>query len=283
MLITPCPINNGTLKNFPLFSIMFDYILHKITQKLRGVGYSIRKIALIIDVSESTVGRWIITEPTIKTRQTRKKIYTNEQILEILEKAKFKGLRQTVFEENLECSKSTLWNYYKSNNITCKKIYPQGASKDLLKKRENFKDTLENVSMYNIISIDESSFYKRLNPLRGWSKKGCRLHVPLQRKQSERYTLLSAISCRGIIKQIVFKGSCNGEIFQKFILSLTADHQYLLLDNVAFHKSISMKNTFREKKFIPILRVSPEWNPIEMYFSIIKAKFRRESLANKVR
>jgi transposase len=78
--------------------------------------------------------------------------------------------------------------------------------------------------------------------------------------------MLMAISNNRIIAYETYKTSINTNIFT---------NKYLLMDNVAFHKSLIVANTIKQSNnnllFIP--PYSPQLNPIEEVFSKIKHTF----------
>ncbi len=115
--------------------------------------------------------------------------------------------------------------------------------------------------------------------MKGWSYRNERIHVPMQRTQSKRYTLLAAISCNGVVKQELFDGNINTDRFIDFLnLIKSSPQQLVLLDNASFHKSSRVLETFKSigKTPVYVSPYSPEWNPIEHYFSLLKNRFRKE-------
>jgi hypothetical protein len=108
----------------------------------------------------------------------------------------------------------------------------------------------------------------------GYAMRGKRLHVPLHARRHDKYTLLLAVSNARIVGYELLCGSANGQVYAKFVsqLDLDSQHTHLLMDNVAFHKSKVVRDALAAKQLIALYTppYSPEYNPIEMAFSVFK-------------
>lgn len=90
-------------------------------------------------------------------------------------------------------------------------------------------------------------------------------------------TLTLAVSNTRLEKWSIVEGSSNSRVFMAFVLSLAdCPQRYVLLDNVAFHKSKAVLAAFERMGKIPVFipPYSPEFNPIENVFSYIKSAYR---------
>jgi transposase len=82
---------------------------------------------------------------------------------------------------------------------------------------------------------------------------------------------------RGVVASMVVKGSINSASFASFVGSLdAAPGSVAILDNVSFHKSAVVRDAAARKgiKFLFIPPYSPDFNPIEGTFSVLKAALR---------
>ena len=87
-----------------------------------------------------------------------------------------------------------------------------------------------------------------------------------------------AISCDNIVSYEIFKNkNIDQFIFYNFLKNKVfpiCNNKYILMDNAKFHKTKILFDLFRESKntvlFIP--PYSPQYNPIENVFGIIKNK-----------
>lgn len=146
----------------------------------------------------------------------------------------------------------------------------------LSEERAQFSQSAKDLDFQNIIAIDETAVYDRMNPTRAWSPRNERVYFPMQRLQSKKYTLITAMCDQKVVQQMIIKGSANAQIFKDFICSINSSKTHLLMDNVAFHKTKMVRKAMEEKGFTPVYTspYSPEWNPTEMFFSYLKRKLR---------
>ena len=98
----------------------------------------------------------------------------------------------------------------------------------------------------------------------------------------KRQNIIAAYSkTQGIIAPFVFEGGCNSEIFTNYIRDELCPHlkegQVVVMETAAFHKSKEIISLIEEKKckliFLP--PYSPELNPIEHYWSVLKKNVKK--------
>lgn len=267
---------------------MYSNQLKRIAQRLYDVfSYTYRAIANVLNIGKSTIQRWLSEESNKKLIVNRKRgrppILIDISLL--LPECKFMSLKQMIVQKSLKMSSSTLWRRMKENDISNKRIYhcQNNNQKDLQQLRKDFSKRMESVDVDNLISIDETSFYIKLNPLTAWSRHYERVHLPMQRILSKRYTVITAITSSNILHQEIHEQSINSTLFMSFIEKLPfTNRTQVLLDNAAFHKSKIVLDALHKKSLSPVFTspYSPEWNPVEFYFGYIKAKYRRNSMVN---
>jgi transposase len=95
----------------------------------------------------------------------------------------------------------------------------------------------------------------------------------------ERYTLLLAISKNEIVNYDIFKGALNLEIYKKFIENNKDNftNKTIINDNLRIHKNKTIIDycDMNNISLSFITPYSPDFNPIENYFSEAKRIFRR--------
>lgn len=232
-----------------------------------------------MNVSKSTIGRSLCEKGTPKQLKKRGRPKIELNVMSLFPKYQFSSLKTIISVENLQLSVTTLSRRLRELNITKKKVYHCiGNNFELLnQKRTLFSRNMQHAVASEYISIDESSFYHRLNPLKAWSIVGERVHLPNQRIVSKRYTLLSAITSEGLLMQKVIVGSAKAVDFAAFILDFPVTQcTKVLLDNASIHKSKVVKEAFDRMGLSQVFTApySPEWNPVELYFSEIKRQYR---------
>jgi len=152
---------------------------------------------------------------------------------------------------------------------------------ELIIKRQKFRNDVSKIDLNKIISIDESSFNNLNNNNKGLSKKGKGINMPCNKKRIKNNSLICAISVDKIIHYEIHETSVNSEIFFNFIDNLIKknklENHYFMIDNVRFHhcKKTLKLITDTNNNYIFTPPYSPNNNPIEVVFSIIKNKFKK--------
>ncbi|CAJ0761326.1 15528_t:CDS:2 [Entrophospora sp. SA101] len=83
------------------------------------------------------------------------------------------------------------------------------------------------------------------------------------------------------LKRELIKDAVNAEVFANFLARVELSNEgkhYLLLDNIAFHKSIKVKELLTKKNIEPryIVASNPYLNPVEEVFNVIKQYVRKQ-------
>jgi transposase len=155
-------------------------------------------------------------------------------------------------------------------------LLPARNQEDVWIKRASFYEKLQDIPINQVISVDETCFYDLPKYRRCWSYRGSRIQVPNLRTCGKRLTLCAAISHAGLLHQQLMEGPMNTRSFVSFVqtMHVPAHCKYILLDNVSFHRSASTLQAIHDRGLQPLFTspYSPDYNPIEMYFSWIKRK-----------
>lgn len=118
-------------------------------------------------------------------------------------------------------------------------------------------------------------------PLRGWSKRGARLHDQVPHGKWVTLTFVAALRCDRITAPCVFDGPINGESFrayiEQFLVPTLSQGDIVIMDNLGSHKGKAVRDAIRSagahRLFLPAY--SPDLNPIEQVFAKLKALLRR--------
>lgn len=246
---------------------------------------SLRCVSSVYGVGKSTLGRWIRAEGRSvgETRGTRTPMHRqlSDKVGSILEQNPFFKGHDVVAElrrQGIKASESTVCRSRRSAGYSRKRV------------RARFRPrlpTADGASQYlaaldgapEALAIDETCIYFEEAPRYGYSRKGER--CVFKRRQPQRtgkVTLLLAISeVRGVVASKVVKGSVNAAVFASFVDELDARRgSVAILDNVSFHKTAVVRAAAERKgiTFVFIPPYSPEFNPIEGTFSVLKSALR---------
>lgn len=174
--------------------------------------------------------------------------------------------------------------------MTCPNhAYPQLSKKAI--ERLEFKRSAycvligELYSREQLVFVDESAMDRRLTyRTHGWALKGKRASKKGHFKRGKKYSVLPAISLDGILDISVVEGSFNTRLFEDFVESLVGvmnpyplANSVLIMDNCKIHKSQYVADLCESKgiELVFLPPYSPDFNPIELAFSSIKAWIRK--------
>ncbi|CEG78177.1 hypothetical protein RMATCC62417_12822 [Rhizopus microsporus] len=197
--------------------------------------------------------------------------------------------------QELKVSKSTVYNFVRTEcNLSLKKTQFQPVDKNSEKKK--IQKRFDRVHKWectdmdfrtNCAFLDESAFHINLKRSMAWSKKGLPAVVTVPKTRAQTTTILGAISASGLIK-------CSLRLPQPpaIFLKATMDEMdryphmkrhYLITDNAPIHKfeDIAKYIISRGYRYAYLPSYSPELNPIEQFWSVVKSKVKRNRLLEK--
>lgn len=138
------------------------------------------------------------------------------------------------------------------------------------------------------VYVDESGFEEKDSyRTHGWSTQGKKIYG--DRSGSRRRTNLVAGKIgKKIIAPLLFIGSMNAACFNfwlaEILLPVLPSNSVIILDNAAFHKTAETQkiihNSTHELIYLP--PYSPDFNPIEQDFAIIKKRLKFSNPANSL-
>jgi putative transposase len=254
----------------------------------------------IFNVARSTIKKWQneYIEKNIKLKYTRfiKNIEENQKILEFTKKLVKSNPYITYYELKLKIKEQFNIQYYDHNirqilkklNLTRKKVkyihkIDENKLKYITNRKKEYYDKIKNININKIISIDESAFIdNNLNYNYGLSEKGTKIYDNKNIYGNNKYSLLMAITSSKILNYNLYDTNINSNIFNIFIDNLIKKEKLkgytFIMDNVAFHKNKNLISIIESSEnyllFIP--PYSPDYNPIENLFSIIKNKVKKQ-------
>lgn len=89
---------------------------------------------------------------------------------------------------------------------------------------------------------------------------------------------------RGLEHALITDEAINAEDFQSFVKDVARKNYgqqlALFMDNLAVHKTNTLKALYGQLDIMPLFNIpySPETNPIEACFSVVKSHFKRRRL-----
>jgi transposase len=115
----------------------------------------------------------------------------------------------------------------------------------------------------------------------GRSPRGERLRMAVPHGRRKTTTLIAGLRLDGMVAPMVLDGPINGDWFEAYVsqilLPTLRPGDVVIMDNLSSHKRASVQEMIEAKgarlRFLP--PYSPDFNPIEMAFSKLKALLRR--------
>jgi len=152
---------------------------------------------------------------------------------------------------------------------------------DVKIERDAWIATQGEMDVNKLIFLDESGINTGMTRLYGRSSSDERVVDYIPDVRFERTSILSSIRINGDMVPLVFEGALNGELFKAYISQCLVptlhEGDIVIMDNLTSHKVKGVVD--------PIIAVgatvvylppySPDFNPIEMMWSKVKAHLRK--------
>jgi transposase len=267
------------------------------------LGIEHEKVAALYGVSDLTLRRWILAfnrrgidglidrpKPGRRRKISREKAADLCAVLDDPKRVgqvhwtgkKFHGYLRS--DLSLEVGYSTVIRFLHEQNYRLKVPQPWPDRQNEA-ERQAFVETLQALQQDPDVEIwfgDESGFEGDPRPRRRWAKKGEKARVT-KNGDHLRMNVTAIIAPRtGHGYALEFSHS-DTEIFQAFLdhanrdLAFERKRQILILDNASWHKNQQLRWGRFEPLFLPAY--SPDFNPIERLWLIIKAEWFTDFIA----
>ena len=254
--------------------------------KIRIVNYYLsqtvtyREMEKLFSIGRSTICRWVNVKD-MKTNEQKSPCLGDRlsyQIKNLLLAEPYLYLREIRDKIGRKLSLVQISRIVRKMGFTIKKVVKRVVtSKNTQVIKDEFKDGMKKENWGSVYCLDETGFQLEMKSDYGRSLKGVRLYQDGKGKHIRKYwTGIFLISIKGVVKYELYKGSVNGEQLLNFLKDTLNNGGVLVMDNVSFHKSGKIKDYLKAssidvKYTIPY---SPELNPIEEVFGILKRKIR---------
>jgi transposase len=154
-------------------------------------------------------------------------------------------------------------------------------SLDKINKRCIYASEISRYLPENLVFLDETGFNAHTTRSYGYSEKNTKAYKNVPANRGQNVSCMCVITMDGLIAFEYKRGAYNGESFINFIenkLSMffwSNPEKILIMDNARFHHSRDVLQKLNSlginHKFLPAY--SPQLNPIEEFFSMLKSRF----------
>ena len=134
--------------------------------------------------------------------------------------------------------------------------------------------------------MDESGFEAQTYRTHGWAKRGTKVHGKVTgNKRKGRTNLIMAQRGKEWLAPITFTGSCHHEFvtewFRECLIPQLRPNSLVIMDNAPFHNKANIKALLEKRghTLLPLPTYSPDLNPIEQTFAILKKRRQATGLS----
>jgi transposase len=241
---------------------MYPLDRRQLAQHVYTLLSSLRKTAIILQVSHTTVSRWLkyperkaydlkIQSKSKQVVQTIKAIIMNDPFVSV---QRLKDIINSTFPFSV--SSELVRTVILKSGLSRKKcrFFSEPTNQkdkivEFIKKRDDFKQQGR-----QFVSLDETSFGRNGIITTGYALKGQRLYVKKNVPRITTTSVIAVASHNGFVATRQVNGSFNTILFGEFLESLQLQQgTVILLDNVAFHhsKQEDGKNNFTNPMLPP--------------------------------
>lgn len=194
-----------------------------------------------------------------------------------------KGIAQHLLGQSIEISQPTVCRTLKKLGVTRKRVNrvaENTLSPQLIAERKQFALKLRTIPKEKLLFLDETGFNLHTSRNYGYSpiNTPCVSTVPANRGRN--VSVLAIINENNVLHNNSVVGSFNGELFFRFLeeckeKNIIRKDNYVILDNARIHKTQDVMNFFTSNGFniVFLPPYSPQLNPIEQVFSILKNRY----------
>lgn len=142
-------------------------------------------------------------------------------------------------------------------------------------------EEIADVSAEQLVFVDESGANITLTPRYGRAPRGARCIGQVPRNWGKNTTLMAAMTLGGVQTAVVIEGAMDRPVFDQFVAHFLVPQlrpgQRVIWDNLSVHKSLDAEDLIAAAgcRVVRLPSYSPDFNPIELLFSKLKAHLRR--------
>ena len=152
---------------------------------------------------------------------------------------------------------------------------------DVRRRREAWFELQPDLDPDRLVFIDETGTNTKMARLRGRAPVGERCRAPIPHGHWKTTTFVGALRLSGMTAPMTLNGAMNGPAFTAYVEQMLVPTlrpgDIVVMDNLPAHKPAAIRDAIEragaELRFLP--PYSPDFNPIEMAFSKIKALLKK--------
>jgi transposase len=156
----------------------------------------------------------------------------------------------------------------------------QAATERVQKLRTEYWDKVKDIDPENLVFLDETGILLGLARTHARSEQGTRAYDLKPFYRGAKVTAIGAISINKVVALMTMDDSMNGKAFEVFIENFLVPELWVgavvVMDNLPAHKLASITPMIEAvgAKVIDLSPYSPDFNPIELWWSQLKSFLR---------
>ena len=188
-------------------------------------------------------------------------------------------------EHGLRVSQSTVWRFFHRRGITFKKTAHASEQQrpDVLRRRRAWLEAQPGLDPETLVFVDETGASTKMARRSGRALRGHRCRAPVPHGHWKTTTFVGALRLSGMTAPMVLDGAMHGAAFlayvEQVLVPILKPGDIVVMDNLACHRNAAVGDAIQgagaELRFLP--PYSPDFNPIEMAFSKLKASLKRRA------
>ena len=130
----------------------------------------------------------------------------------------------------------------------------------------------------NVVYIDETGFRKHAYRAHGWAPRGEKIYGDVSGNNRKCTNLIMAQRRKQWLAPMLFEFSCDSLVvnawLEQRLTPVLEKPSIVIMDNAPFHKKKEIAAILEkhDHAFLPLPPYSPDFNPIEQTFGVIKRK-----------
>ncbi len=157
----------------------------------------------------------------------------------------------------------------------------------MLRRRQDWFEAQPDLEPERLVFIDETGASTKMARRYGRSRRGERCRASVPHGHWKTTTFVGALRLEGMTAPMVLDGAMHGAAFlayvEQVLVPTLKPGEIVIMDNLPAHKPVAVRTAIEaagaELRFLP--PYSPDFNPIEMAFSKLKA-FLKKAAARTV-
>jgi transposase len=152
---------------------------------------------------------------------------------------------------------------------------------DVARRRRAWFDAQPDLDPERLIFIDESGTSTKMARMYGRALRGERCRAPIPHGHWKTTTFVGGLTIDGVVAPMTIDGAMTGQAFLSYVEQVLAPilkpGDIVVLDNLPAHKPIAIRDAIEAAGAVMLFLppYSPDFNPIEMAFSKIKALLKK--------